>query len=71
MENTAGLKPKDKWCPMARLAILEDSGVAGSANRFPGGVGLGDEWLRVRCLGGACAVFVGDDASGHCGLIRA
>lgn len=61
-------KPADKWCPMARLAM--DSGPEVSANRFMSGTRYHDEWKAVRCLGAACAVFVGDDATGHCGLIR-
>ena len=62
------LKPKDKWCPMARMAM--DRGPEVSANRFPCGATYSDEYHRVRCLGEACAVFVGTDATGHCGLIR-
>lgn len=67
MEETR-LKPKDKWCPMARLAMYDGTNLS-SANRFPPG---GDEeWLRVRCLGEACAVFIGTNASGYCGLKNA
>lgn len=63
-----GLLPGDKWCPMARIAVAGDDQAIG--NRFPAGVGLSDYWRDVRCLGTACAVFVGAAATGHCGLIR-
>lgn len=66
MKNEMG--PTEKWCPMARVLIDGDD--AAVANRFPAGVGLSDYWLDVRCLGTACAVFVGDDSTGHCGLMR-
>ena len=62
------MKPTDKWCPMARLAM--DSGPEVSANRFQSGTRYHDEWLAVRCLGPDCAVFVGDATTGHCGMIR-
>lgn len=63
------INPTDKWCPMAQLA-LAGYGPVCSANRFPVGVGMSDEWMRVRCLGENCAVFVGKHDTGHCGLIR-
>jgi hypothetical protein len=63
------IQPKDKWCPMARLAMIAH-GPECAPNRFPGGVKWHDDWLAVRCLGEACAVFVGTDVDGHCGMIR-
>ena len=65
-ENT--IKPASKWCPMARLAIEHS---ACSANRFDGrDPGATENYSRVRCMTTVCAVFVGDDATGRCGLIR-
>lgn len=63
------IEPKSRWCPMARVAVTAD-GSEYSANRFPGGVEWNIEWSNVRCLGTACAVFVGDDTAGRCGLVR-
>jgi hypothetical protein len=64
---TVTLKQKDKWCPMARLLVMPRSEMGTSANRFYGG---DDGWMCVRCLGEACAVYVGSDANGYCGLIN-
>lgn len=66
------LKPTDKWCPMARLVIPSDSPTDTEpvANRFCVGVGMSTYWDDVRCLGENCAVFIGTDADGHCGLIH-
>lgn len=64
----ARLKPKDKWCPMARLPYEPHGEAVTAANRF---YGADDAWMRVRCLGEACAVFIGTDATGYCGLKNA
>lgn len=61
------MAPTAKWCPMARLAMVSH-GPKTNANRFPGGVAYADDWRAVRCLGEACAVFIGTDTAGHCGL---
>lgn len=63
------INPTEKWCPFSRLAIVSH-GPECAANRFPGGVAWNDDWMQVRCLGTACAVFIGDDAAGHCGMAR-
>ena len=71
-QRSQGIKPTEKWCPMARVLVGggDCDPPEAVANRFPAGVGLSDYWRDARCLGTACAVFVGDDSTGHCGLMR-
>lgn len=77
-QRSQGIKPTEKWCPMARVVVhigppppgFESASGVLAANRFPAGDGLSDYWRDARCLGTACAVFVGDDSTGHCGLMR-
>ena len=60
------VKPGDKWCPMARL---ESDGRV--ANRWNGRSAEATEnFSRCRCMTTACAVFVGNEETGTCGLIR-
>ena len=65
------MKQTEKWCPMARLPVSE---AGATANRFAPGTGQSDNWRHVKCIGGACAVFVpfttsDDPDQGRCGLI--
>lgn len=71
-QRSQSLKPAEKWCPMARLALdpAQANTPDAPANRWIGGMARHAEWQAARCLGTACAVFIGDDATGRCGLIR-
>jgi len=47
---------KEKWCPMARVTLLSDSKLVGSANR----AGLGGRSIEEdpKCLGSECMMWV-------------
>jgi hypothetical protein len=69
-EEIKPLLPASRWCPMARVTLVDPVVGEITGNRFPAGSGLSSYWADVKCLTTACAVFVGDQSSGHCGLIR-
>lgn len=65
------LLPGEKWCPMVRVDVGSEGLTAVNRRQLiRGAAGESADSLNNRCLTTACAVFVGDDTTGYCGLIR-